>query len=392
MHGRGCFYRWADLTKAFGQKGVYQESLCESLFGLMPCPNRTYSHHQSYSHVFDHPLFQTLCMFIGEMICFLVLKVSVNSCGGNTNDETNVPERGEQKPFNPVIFLFPACCDMIGSSILMVSLTLTSAASFQMLRASVIVFTGFLSVTFLGRQLRLHHGLGMFLVVAGLVVVGLADYLHPKQDEKGHSSTSEVTGDLLIVIGTVITAVQVTYEEFVIRKYKIHPLQVVAWEGVWGVTVFGLLQFPFYFILVSFTELRPARLENSVDAVIQVTQSWTLGLALGGMIISVAVYNYSGVTVAKEMSATTRVVLDAVRTLFIWAVSLGVGWETFDYLQLIGFLVLVVGVVIYYNILLEIFPLWRNINKWKQSLGKQIQEQDPLLIGEDPQGMASCLK
>ena len=51
------------------------------------------------------------------------------------------------------------------------------------------------------------------------------------------------------------------------------------------------------------------------------------------------------------MSATTRMVLDSCRTLIIWGVSLGIGWQEFQYLQLIGFALLVFGMCIYSNII-----------------------------------------
>ena len=57
----------------------------------------------------------------------------------------------------------------------------------------------------------------------------------------------------------------------------------------------------------------------------------------------------------KEMSATTRMVLDSVRTLVIWGVSLGVGWQKFQYLQLIGFLILVSGMCVYNDLLIGMY-------------------------------------
>ena len=47
------------------------------------------------------------------------------------------------------------------------------------------------------------------------------------------------------------------------------------------------------------------------------------------------------------MSATTRMVLDSVRTLVIWGVSLAIGWQAFHALQLLGFAVLVSGMCVY---------------------------------------------
>lgn len=52
-----------------------------------------------------------------------------------------------------------------------------------------------------------------------------------------------------------------------------------------------------------------------------------------GNVISIAFFNFAGVSVTKELTATTRMVLDSVRTLFIWLFSLAVGWQDFFYLQ-----------------------------------------------------------
>ena len=36
------------------------------------------------------------------------------------------------------------------------------------------------------------------------------------------------------------------------------------------------------------------------------------------------------------MSATSRSIIDTLRTLFVWLVSLGLGWERFNWLQVVG--------------------------------------------------------
>jgi hypothetical protein len=56
--------------------------------------------------------------------------------------------------------------------------------------------------------------------------------------------------------------------------------------------------------------------------------------------------------VTKEMSATTRMVLDSVRTLIIWGVSLAVGWQPFQVLQLVGFAILATGMCVYNDIVI----------------------------------------
>ena len=71
-----------------------------------------------------------------------------------------------------------------------------------------------------------------------------------------------------------------------------------------------------------------------------------------GTILSIAFFNFAGVSVTKELSATTRMVLDSVRTLVIWLVSLAVLWQDFNYLQVIGFILLLIGMCLYNNILI----------------------------------------
>ena len=79
----------------------------------------------------------------------------------------------------------------------------------------------------------------------------------------------------------------------------------------------------------------------------------------------------------KEMSATTRMVLDSVRTLVIWGVSLGVGWQKFQYLQLIGFIILVSGMCVYNDLLIGMYNKYR-IREDENIGGKAMNEESKL--------------
>ena len=84
-------------------------------------------------------------MFLGEALCYVVFKAWYFWRHWNNQDLSIF---GDQK-FNPFIWAIPAMCDLIGTSIMYVGLTWTYAASFQMLKGSVIIFTSLLSVAFL---------------------------------------------------------------------------------------------------------------------------------------------------------------------------------------------------------------------------------------------------
>lgn len=72
---------------------------------------------------------------------------------------------------------------------------------------------------------------------------------------------------------------------------------------------------------------------------------------MGGNVISIAFFNFAGISVTKEISATTRTVLDSIRTLVIWLFSLSVGWEQYATLQLFGFILLVSGIMVHNDVL-----------------------------------------
>ena len=84
--------------------------------------------------------------------------------------------------------------------------------------------------------------------------------------------------------------------------------------------------------------------------------------------ISIAFFNFAGISVTKEMSATTRMVLDSVRTLVIWGVSLLLRWQDFYYLQLIGFAVLLTGMCIYNDIVIGKSISYFNLNGYFMGL------------------------
>lgn len=293
-------------------------------------------------HTFSHPFLQAVCMFMGEFACLAVFYLLL--CHDRRSPE---PKMDPGQSFNPLLFLPPALCDMTGTSIMYVALNMTSASSFQMLRGAVIIFTGLLSVAFLGRRLQLSQWLGIFITILGLVIVGLADFTSKGNDPK-HKLSEVITGDLLIIMAQIIVAVQMVLEEKFVYKHNVHPLKAVGTEGLFGFFILSLLLIPMYFIPAgSFGQYPRFVLEDALDAFCQIGRQPMVLLALFGNTLSIAFFNFAGMSVTKEISATTRMVLDSLRTVVIWAVSLALGWENFHGLQVLGFLVLLLGTSLY---------------------------------------------
>lgn len=223
--------------------------------------------------------------------------------------------------------------DMIATSTMYIGLNLTYASSFQMLRGSVIVFVAIFSMMFLGKRLKSREWIGILFIICGLTMVGLSDMLG--SSAANVNKTDVLIGDSLIILAQIITASQMVYEERFVAGLDIPALQAVGWEGFFGFFVLSTLLIPMYYIPVpsKFTNNPHQVMEDAIDAFYMINNNTMLLVPISGTIVSIAFFNFAGISVTKEISATTRMVLDSVRTMVIWGASLLLGWQAFHILQ-----------------------------------------------------------
>ena len=310
---------------------------------------------------------QTLGMFVGEAGCLVLFKIIYYYY---KLVKKNVPQSqfGSQK-FSCFVFVIPAFCDVLGTSTMFVGLNLTHASSYQMLRGAVIIFTALFSVIYFGSKLQVYHWVGMLTVIFGLIIVSLGDII---REGNSGDPNSVLTGDLLIVVSQIITAIQMIVEQELVKGYNIPPLQAVGWEGVFGFIIVSILLIPMYFIpwhLPSGLDFwqNHTRFEDGIDAFHQIFYVPTLTVAFFGVACSIAIYNFAGISITKEENAVTRMVLDTIRILFIWLFELLINWHKFSYFQPVGFVCLVIGISIFYNIVFS--PIMKKLKIWPSFCG-----------------------
>ncbi|GAQ44389.1 hypothetical protein AtubIFM55763_011381 [Aspergillus tubingensis] len=380
----------------------------------MQCVWNCDSPYPKYRRTFEQPVIQTIQMFTGEMGSWLVIlmtwlyqrylapRLSNNSspllAGGyhpvnNTeglDDEEDYTIRGPEasddvtKPATLAdgrvhlrgykIFLLaaPACCDIAGTTLMNVGLLFVAASVYQMTRGALVLFVGLFSVLFLHRKLYLYHWLALFIVVLGVALVGLAGALFA--DNQGHDVTQgsaaavvthairevqattrspealkAVVGVLLIAAAQIFTASQFVLEEWILENYEMDPLQVVGWEGIFGfsVTVIGSI---ILYLTIGRTEAGRYGYFDAKEGWSQVFHNRAIAMSSFLIMISIGGFNFFGLSVTHTVSATSRSTIDTCRTLFIWLVSLALGWETFKWLQVAGFALLVYGTFLFNDI------------------------------------------
>ncbi|KAF1350819.1 putative nucleotide-sugar transporter [Delphinella strobiligena] len=279
------------------------------------------------------------------------------------------------KGWKLILLALPACCDIAGTTLMNVGLLFVAASIYQMTRGALVLFVGLFSVIFLKKHLSASKWASLFVVVLGVAVVGLAGALEkkipqvPGKDEgnrsavhiatrlirdvvvaaKETSPAQTVVGIFLIAGAQIFTASQFVLEENIMAKYELDPLATVGWEGLFGflVTAFAMLILHF---TVGITEAGRGGYFDAKEGLSQVFNN--RAIAISGLLtmISIGGFNFFGLSVTRTVSATSRSTIDTCRTLFIWVVSLGLGWETFKWLQVVGFALLVYGTMVFNEI------------------------------------------
>ncbi|ESK93019.1 integral membrane protein [Moniliophthora roreri MCA 2997] len=335
--------------------------------------------------LYEQPVWQTLQMFLGEMLCFLPVIFSwVNSkrkssvqLPPDSEVETEaqakvVPAGRPLSGWKVLLLWIPAACDLTATTLMNIGLLYTPVSIYQMTRGSLVLFVAFLSVTFLRRRLWLYQWISLIIVMGGVALVGysgslikdavkeaanivarlvnLDAELPPPGPSKQPEATQALIGVFFVLFAQVFTATQFVVEEKILGRYSVAPLVAVGFEGLFGaITILlfiPILAIPSISSKTPFFDL-PRGWHQMVD---------TPTVLYSGIAIacSIALFNFFGLSVTRHVSATARSLADTCRTLSIWIVSLGLGWEKLLFpislLQVLGFSLLVYGTFLFNNL------------------------------------------
>ncbi|XP_071484700.1 solute carrier family 35 member F6-like [Diadema antillarum] len=317
-------------------------------------------------HEFDHPWFQTIIMFTGESLCLIGLLIVRRQereafrkqlRESSVQGETSTVDNLKQPRIFQLIIILPTICDLLGTTLAGIGLLYVSASVWQMLRGSIIIFTGILSKIFLKRQLKWYHWSGMVVTVFGLVLVGMSTIF---AEENSAQAGQTVLGILLILGGQVMNAIQMIVEEIFLKKRAYPALQVVGMEGSFGFFILGLIVLPVLYFIPD-EEAYTGRYEDSIDAILQIGNSGKLLAFCLLYLFSIAGYNYFGLSVTKSLTAVHRTLIDACRTIVVWIVGLIIYYAfdptfgepfdvTYGILKIDGFMFLLIGTGLYNNL------------------------------------------
>ncbi|KAF9227866.1 hypothetical protein BS17DRAFT_857417 [Gyrodon lividus] len=332
--------------------------------------------------LYEQPVWQTLQMFLGEMLCFLPVLYTWLSTRRKAAPvflpaDYDEDERAQIKPvaasqelrgWKLLLLWLPAACDLTGTTLMNVGLLYTPVSIYQMTRGALVLFVGVLSVIFLRRRLWLYQWISLLTVMAGVSLVGYSGSLiKDTVTDAVNLVTAHVTGAtpepidqsdaakvlvgvFIILFAQVFTATQFVVEEKIMTRWTVAPLVAVGFEGLFGaLTILVLVPFlaqPSIASRSPFFDL-PRGWHQMIDTP---SVLWS-GIAIA---CSISLFNYFGLSVTRHVSATARSLTDTCRTLSIWLISLGLGWERLMFpislLQVLGFSLLVYGTFMFNNL------------------------------------------
>ncbi|KAJ5894053.1 hypothetical protein N7495_005744 [Penicillium taxi] len=274
-----------------------------------------------------------------------------------SEDDFRIPLRG----WRILLLAAPSCCDITGTTLMNVGLLFVAASIYQMTRGALVLFVGLFSVIFLRRKLYLYQWSALVIVVLGVAVVGLSGALFSGdssqvQNDSISTQTADVPdavqsvlGVLLIAAAQIFTASQFVLEEWILENYAMDPIQVVGWEGIFGFSVTLILMVILHLTIGSTTAGQYGYFDMK-EGWHEIVSNRAVTISSLAIMVSIGGFNFFGLSVTRSVSATSRSTIDTCRTLFIWVVSLGLGWESFKWLQVVGFVLLVYGTFLFNDI------------------------------------------
>ena len=180
-------------------------------------------------------------------------------------------------------------------------------------------------------------------------------------------------GYLLIIASLFFNGFFFVFEQKLLSKYHLEPLQVVGYEGLFGLCAYFVILPIISYIPCSFGESACVFdlhslpfLESPLAYFREAGSSGSLLFFCILGVFSIATFNVTGVTVTKYINALARSIADVTRTILVWGIGIiitltaGANYPNFEweivkvgavFIELLGFVILVAGNLIYNKII-----------------------------------------
>ncbi|KAL1929500.1 hypothetical protein VTP01DRAFT_1638 [Rhizomucor pusillus] len=295
---------------------------------------------------FTHPLLQTAMIFLGEIACILVIQLASKAPSLLDRSMLQVvapqqPQQHEQlqqqqqqgygdhpdwtaaathtSKWSLFWFIVPSACDLIATTLMNLGLIYSTPSIFQMVRSSIVGFSAIFSLIFLSRRFLGHEWGAVAAILLGTTLVCMQD---------------EWVGPAYLCVAQLFVAGQFVLEEYLMDRYRLDPVKAMGVEGAFGTAL----------LVVTVAMAALLDVADIRAGFIQMIDNYVLWHSAIVLALMVALFNFFGLAVSTSVGVPGRSVIDALRTVLIWVIAIHYGWDAFSWVQLVGFIVLVLGV------------------------------------------------
>ena len=129
------------------------------------------------------------------------------------------------------------------------------------------------------------------------------------------------------------------------------PLQIVGMEGIWGLVATCGVCWPLAQWAIPGND--HGAMEDIADTFYMIADNYLIVILAIVYFVCILFLNWAGMVVTQQTSSVVRTIFEAVRTAVIWVVDLliyyvfarnsvyGEAWNTFSFIQLAGFMLLI---------------------------------------------------
>lgn len=244
---------------------------------------------------------------------------------------------------------------------------------------ATVIFTAIFSVFYLKKRLLWHQIVGIVIIMVGFLSVSFSSIFYEESNPHHHSfDFMSIVGILSLFLSLVFQGYCYCFEEHLFDVYDINVAHLLGLESMMG----AIVSTGIFLITMNITCTHPEfcnsevaqKIDSPPEAIYDLKYNYAWGYFILTM-FSIMIFNLLGVFVTKHSGAVFRVVLDTLRTIVIWIISLLVGFEKLTPfgklgLELTGFVLLIFGNLVYNElVVLRFCGLAKDVKKKKAEAG-----------------------
>ena len=302
-------------------------------------------------HYFEKPGFQTFILF-----CGCALSLPVGTLWGPHGPF-------KLRDFTLRQYVLP-CLSSTSATIAVYLNTLglirVNLSIYQMLRGALTIFSTLFSILCLKKRFVAYQWIGIVLTITSLVIVGVAGVQMSGIDDRWQWQ-DRLLGVILIILAQVLQGGQLVYDEYMSHELGLPVMFIVGMEGVWGIVFEVLISQPLTAILPG-SDPSPfgGSMEYFGDTFQMLANSWKISVITVATLFIIGCYDVAGMTVTSVLSSVHRTIFEALRTLTAWVAMLVIGifskqygetWQSWSWLELGGFVLLVYSSLVFNKVL-----------------------------------------